>query len=392
MSKKHSNRGFAIIWSLVGLMVIGLGTAAVIAVTRSNDLHQAQSAAQSQRETFTTFQMEVVAHGIDPSKVINPLAAIGGAGPNTAGNFHTSEVNAYEQKGAAGSLALNMAAAANTGERAGGLGFEVVAGGTAADASSQLAAPSFTVSLPLTVSSFPASGWVTLPASNPSGTLYRYTIDGTEPTAISPVWSAVNVDSSITPATFPDTLRIAAFHSLPFYAPSPVATLSAITFQLPGLVFSRSKGGTSTAFSYPDITSSPNGIVLSPASNVGNLPVQIRYTINGTSPTTASSLYGAGFVIGENSWTASLPLKARLFPNVNSSRTSLYITADVSAWALSPAAIQLSTPTIVTANNSVVAEGSLISISAPPTGGVLRSEINKRPTADSPSSITIRIH
>jgi hypothetical protein len=391
MSQKYGIRGFAVIWSLVGLMVIGLGTAAVVVVTRSNDLHQAHSAAQSQRETFTTFQMEIVAHGIDPSKVLNPLAAIGNAGQNTAANFQTSETDAYEQKGAAGSLALGMTAAANTGERAGGLGFEVVAGGTVADTANRLAAPEFVVTLPLTAASFPASGWVSLPVSNPPETVYRYTVDGSEPTASSSIWNAAGVDSAITPATFPATLRIAAFHSLPVHAPSSVATLSSITFQLPGLAFGRTKGGSSTAFSYPDITSSPDGIVLSPASGVGDLSYKIRYTINGTAPTTASAAYTAGFVPGESSWLASIPLKAALFPDVSAARMALYIPAQSNTWSLAPVATRLTKPTIITANTSVVKEGADIAISPAQTGGVLRSEINKMPTAASSTATSIKI-
>jgi hypothetical protein len=391
MSKKQKKRGFAVIWSLVGLMIIGLGTTAVVVVTRSSALHQAQSAAQSQRETFTTFQMEVVAHGIDPSKVINPLAAIGEAGPNTAANFRTSEGNAYEQKGAAGVLALGMTAADNTGERAGGLGFEIVAGGTAAEATNRLASPVFVVSLPLTAASFPASAWVTLPTSNPPETIYRYTTDGSEPDKNSPIWSAASADSSITPATFPATLRIAAFHPLPFHAPSPVATLSSITFQLPGLVFGRSKGGSSTTFSYADITSSPNGIVLSPAASLGNLPFQIRYTLNEATPTTASTAYSAGFVIGESSWSASLPLKAAIFPNVSTARAALYITSGANIWTLAPVITPLAKPTIVTANTAILREGSDISISPAQTGGILRTEVNMAPSSTSSSSITIKI-
>lgn len=383
---KYNNRGFAVVWALVGLMVIGLGAVTVVSMNRSHAHHQAQSSAQAQRETYSTFQAEVIAQGIDPTKVVDPLAAIGEAGPNTAASIATTEKEAYAQKGAAGALIVGMKAAANTGERAGSLGFEVVVGGTAAKAT--LAAPSFTVTLPLTAASFPATNWAQFPSLNPSDTVYRYTVDGSNPTESSPVWSGVT--TAITPATFPATLKVTAFH--PNYEPSPVATLFPITFQLPGVTYTRSKGGSSTAFSYTDITTAPNGIVLSPAASVGDLPTQIRYTITGSNPTSTSTAYSAAFVVAESAWKASLPLKAVLLPNVAAARTSLYTTAAVGSWTLTPTVTQLPKPTIVTANTSVVREGANVTLDPAQTGGVLRTEINATPTATSNSSTTIKIY
>ena len=57
----------------------------------------------------------------------------------------------------------------------------------------QLAPPVFNVTGDLTNMTFPINNIATLPSSNPAGTVYRYTTDGSTPTGSSPVWDNLSL-------------------------------------------------------------------------------------------------------------------------------------------------------------------------------------------------------
>jgi hypothetical protein len=72
--------------------------------------------------------------------------------------------------------------------------------------------------------SFPISDLVTLPAGNPAETQYRYTVNGSNPTSSSALWTG---SESFSPVDLPVTFKIQAYHpSGVFYSPSAVASMT----------------------------------------------------------------------------------------------------------------------------------------------------------------------
>ena len=372
---RDKRSGFALVWSILAIAVLAVGASAVIIVTRSNAEQQQQLAAQSQRATYTTLQAEVTLQGIDPARVVNPLGAVIAGGEaqdqSSVSRFSVTSGTARENPGSANIGSLTMQGATGTGERGGGFGLTVVAEGDPNNSpATQLNPPTFAITMPLTTLSFPATGWVVLP-SNPPGTVYRYTIDGSDPTASSPIWSVATANS-INVVNFPARMRMAAFNSDPAYSTSTVAALDPIYFQLPAATMTRSAGGNSTVFTYTDMVSSPaNGILLAPAASVAGVPLSVRFTVDGSDPVTSGALYGGSFIVPFAMWnTGSVPATASVRVAVVGPDSRYR--AGLTTIALANAKQQIPAPTFsVTSTGGPVAEGIVVGLNAI-SGAVVR--------------------
>jgi hypothetical protein len=212
---------------LVGAIILfSAASTGVLYMSKAMHDHQTAAASTNAQNAYATFQSQVTVQGIDPSLVANPLASainqgqtITGAAPSGGQNLNAAfESNAVtEPAGAQRSLsgsvrvdAINysVAAAGNEAARGTGIGFAIETTGPAAPAppnAIQLAPPVFNVTGDLTNMTFPINNIATLPSSNPAGTVYRYTTDGSTPTGSSPVWDN---NPGWTPDTFPASLTI----------------------------------------------------------------------------------------------------------------------------------------------------------------------------------------
>jgi hypothetical protein len=361
--------------------------------------HQTAAASTNAQNAYATFQSQVTVQGIDPSLVANPLASainqgqtITGAAPSGGQNLNAAfESNAVtEPAGAQRSLsgsvrvdAINysVAAAGNEAARGTGIGFAIETTGPAAPAppnAIQLAPPVFNVTGDLTNMTFPINNIATLPSSNPAGTVYRYTTDGSTPTGSSPVWDN---NPGWTPDTFPASLTIAAFNPDPQYASSAGVTAS-YSMQL-STTYTRADGRTTDlyGFSLGDLGApGSSGIVLN--TNVDGYT--IVYTLDGSDPTTSPTAvsYSGPFVPPQAQFGPDVTLEFAAVSSdsriVNSSTTSDTLTPDQSP---------LSPPVFVTSNAEPLSPGSDVVISVNGNGSP-RTTVNNGAPSQSSSAAT----
>lgn len=379
--KIRSQFAFSLVWAIIGVGVMAIGSGAVLYVVRSNMQQQQQLTAQAQRATYTTFQQEVTLHGIDPTKVINPLGAIaapveGASGGERAVNLIDVSTNiASSAPGSARVESVAVQGAEATGERSGGLGLAIVAGGDPnVTPVTPLNGPTFAPGLvPLTVGSFPATSWVILPP-NPPGTVYRYTVDGSVPNWGSPVWNMAAA-TAVNVANFPGTMQIAAFNSDPSYSTSSVARLGPITMLLPSVAMVRNSGGSSTIFTYWDMTGGPpNGMLFAPGVNLPGVSLAIRYTFDGSDPRTSptTTTYTGNFVVPFSFWnTAPIPATAIVHAILVGPDTRY--TPVLTTFGLSNQVVSMPPPTFtVSSASGPLSEGTVVGLLNTVPGAIIR--------------------
>lgn len=394
-------RGFALVYAIAGVAIAGIGTGAVLYVARANAEQQQQLASQAQRETYTTFQQEVALEGIDPSLVANPLDAVVAGAPgdqsvdgkanssrSNVSQFYANTTDAFSQVGAAVTNAQTLKGVTLTGERSGGLGYSLLAGGTPVN-SLVLNSPVFVVGPTLQASDFPATSWLAFPV-NPVGTKYRYTTDGTAPTSTSPEWTTA-VAAAISITDFPGSVTIAAFNPNPDFMSSPVVFSGNLAVQLPTVVFTRASGASNTGlgFTFSDL-SGGLGLNLASAITSPALPgVSLQFTTNGSDPVLFGGTYANTSVVPPlANWDASgnATVKAVL-----KSTNSKYLTGSVAVFGLSAVPVQLPTPVFVTSNALPLASGTIISISLSSTNGDVKSALNASPNKGSAAGKAITV-
>jgi len=375
-------------------------TAVELIVGKGLGDHRTAAAAASQQNAYATFQSQVALQGINPAVVGNPLAAAiqqagstGTAvalGTNTSLTVTRNQVAGFEvaavatpagaQRNLAGSARVDaidysVAAAGEQTARGTGVGFAIELTGTPPAINAiTLAPPSFNIVGDLTYALFPLNNIATLPNTNPPGTVYRYTLDGTTPNASSLIWDN---DPGWLASTFPAQVTLRAFNTDPDYAPS-VSVAASFSMQII-LGYERADGRTANiyGFSLADLTSaSATGIVLT--SNVPNQ--QLLYSLDGSDPSAGGTPYTGPFVPAQAQFSPNVTLRIAAAPS-----DSRYASPGISTYTLTTLATALGAPTFVTSNTSPLAPGTPVVLSVPGSGSP-RTEVNNGAPSMSSSS------
>jgi len=398
---RSTSAGFTAVELIVGLVLLSLATGSMLVVGKGLSDNRVAAAAVSQQNAYATFQSQVTLQGINPALVGNPLqAAIQQAGSvgtsvslgtNTSLTVVRNEVAGFEvgavasptgaQRNLAGSarvdaLNYNVAGAGGQTDRGSGIGFAVELTGTAPVINAiTLAPPSFNIVGDLTYALFPLNNIATLPTTNPPGTIYRYTMDGSTPNAGSLIWDN---NPGWTGDSFPAQVTLRAFNTDPDYAPSlPVTATYSMQIVLN---YARADGRATNiyGFSLTDLTSAAaTGIVLS--SNVPSQP--LVYSLDGSDPTATGASYNGPFVPTQAQFAPSVTLRIGAVPN-----DPRYAAPGVSTYVLSTIAVTLGAPSFVTSNAAPLSPGADVVLTVPGSGSP-RTEVNNgAPTTSSSSA------
>jgi hypothetical protein len=236
----------------------------------------------------------------------------------------------------------------------------------------------------------PLNDIATLPPTNPPGTVYRYTTDGSAPTPTSPIWDN---DPGWTSSSFPAQVTLEAFNTDPQYAPSAPVT-AAYSMQLV-ITYGRVDGPLSQpdGFTLSDLMDPvDDGVVLT--TNVPGFP--IYYTLDGSDPTVSGVAYTGPFApaqanfsapTGNSDLTGSSTGTATLRYVALSNDPRILSTPDL-AQTLSSVAVPLSSPTFVTDNSQPLAPGSAVVISVSGSASSPRTTVNNGTPTTSSSSAT----
>lgn len=393
-------KAFSTIELVGAILLFSAATSGVLYMGKAMHEHQVAAASTNQQNSYATFQSQVTLQGIDPTLVANPMASainqgqtITGAAASGGQNLNAAfESNAVTQpvgaqRSLAGSVrvdALNytVASAGNEQSRGAGIGFAIETTGPAASTAPnaiQLAPPTFNVTGDLTNATFPVNNIATLPNSNPPGTVYRYTTDGTTPTGSSPLW---NNNPAWTAATFPVRVTIAAFNPDPQYATSAGVSAS-YSMQL-AVTYGRAdnRGSNLYGFTIADLASpDAAGIVLS--DNIDGYV--IVYTLDGSDPTTSptAASYSGPFVPDQSLFGPSVALRVAAVSSDQRIQPSSVMT-----YSLTADQIPLSAPSFVTSNAAPLAPNTPVVISLNGNTGAPRTEVNNGSPSQSSSSAT----
>jgi type II secretory pathway pseudopilin PulG len=408
VKKIGGSRGFTTVEIIVAILLFSAATTGVLIMGKAVRDHKTASATASQQNAYATFQSQVALQGINPALVGNPLQSVV-AQPATAGtvvslgpgtslqivrNLQAGfEVGAVSQplgaqRNLAGSARVDavnysVAPAGVQATRGAGIGFGIETTGTAPAANGiPLAPPSFNIQGDLTNVAFPINNIATLPSSNPPGTTYRFTTDGSTPTAASQQW---NNNPGWTPgglSPFPLQVTLAAFNTDPQYAPSAPITA---TYSMQLIVtFGRSDGRTVNVdgFTLGDLASpAVTGIVLTE-----NVPgFLIRYTTDGSDPADSSTatVYDGPFVPPQSQFSPSVQLR------VNAISTDPRIISAVPAtYTLASITVPLGAPTFITDNSVPLSPGTSVVISVSGSSAAPRTTVNNGAPTMSSSSAT----
>jgi prepilin-type N-terminal cleavage/methylation domain-containing protein len=379
---KSSQRGFSLVEIILALVLFAGVSVAIWRLSGTSQRFNSEATSMAQENAYTTLRAEIAGQGINPTAVTNfaapALTDTGGAAVSSPGgsadqrnlgfvrlvaSFETSAMKPADganraQPGSAPRTAINYQSPLLSVQPAKGIGFGYSIGSTGKPVSpsvTPLAAPTFIYSGDLTTAPFPLNDIINYPA-NPPGTTYRYTTDGSTPTSSSPVW---NNNPGWTVDTFPNTVTIEAFNSDPQYGPSaPVSTTYTYTYTL-SVSLARADGRSDlTDFTYSDLQNpATTGIVLS-SSFPG---ATILYTTDGSAPGQANGIvYTGAFVPDVSLFNPTIPLSviAVYTPGVSDPRYS-YVSPTV-PYTLSPEAVPLPDPVILTDNSSDLSPGTQV--------------------------------
>ncbi|HKB92488.1 MAG TPA: chitobiase/beta-hexosaminidase C-terminal domain-containing protein, partial [Opitutaceae bacterium] len=244
-----------------------------------------------------------------------------------------------------------------------------------------LSAPVFRIYGDISSATFPINSVANLPPTNPPGTFYRYTTDGTTPTTSSSLW---NNNPAWTPLSFPAQVTLRAFHSDPQYSPSAPVSAS-YTFVL-SVALTRADGRLSSlnTFTLPELSSpNLNGIVLT--SNITG--TTIRFTLDGTDPRVSGTAYSGAFAPPAGLFAPTVNLKT-----VAVSTDPRYTSSAISIYQLAPQSTSLPVPVIVTDNSSPLDAGTPVNIAYNYAAGSTRTAINATPNGTSSTARSFPIN
>ncbi len=398
-----SSAGFSAIELVVAIMLFSAATGSVLVVGKSLRDNRTAAASASRQNAYATFQSQVALQGINPALVGNPLGdaiqqtgtagTVVALGENTSLTIARQRVAAFEvgaaatptaaQRSLAGSarvdaISYHATAAGNQTARGAAIGFAIeTSGAPPANAAMPLAPPVFNVTGDLTYATFPLNGIATLPATNPPGTTYHYTTDGTAPTAASPVWDN---NPGWTAETFPILVTLAAFNTDPQYSPS-LAVTAAYSLQLV-VSYGRADGRTNNlyGFTFAELSDpADSGIAL--AGNVAG-GYSLLYTLDGSDPTAFGTLYAGAFAPDPALFNPNTVLKIAAVAN-----DPRYLGSGVSTYTLTSVTVPLGSPTFITSNAAPLSPGTPVVISVSGSASP-RTEVNNGAPALSSSSAT----
>jgi type II secretory pathway pseudopilin PulG len=402
-----SSGAFTTVEIVVALVLFSAATASVLYMGKALRDHRTAAATASQQNAYATFQSQVALQGLNPALVGNPLANVV-AQPGTVGttvslgsdtslNVVRNLQAGFEVSGRAVSLPLgaqrnlagsarvdavnySVASAGSQATRGAGMGFAIETTGAAAPIHAiPLAPPSFNVQGDITGAAFPLNDIATLPSSNPPGTTYHYTLDGSTPTAASPIWDN---NPSWTQTTFPLQVTLGAFNSDPQYAPS-IPVTATYSMQL-AVSYGRADDRTTNiyGFTLADLASaSATGITLT--ENVSGFT--ILYTLDGSNPTSSptAATYSGAFVPLQAQFGPTVPLEVAAV-----SSDPRYISAPTSDYTLTSITVPLGAPSFVTPNTEPLSPGTPVVISLAGSDASPRTAINSGAPTQSSSSAT----
>ena len=369
---------------VLAVVLLGLTTAGIVQYSNSVGQERREMNTRVQEDAYRVFQSELALSAPSATgPTANPLAhAVSGLGSNPNATFASSAALGRNLTGSAD--IIGYTATSDASGRSTALGYVISSTGSAvaAPVAVALSPPSFRVSgvVPESEVSPGLSNLILAAAGNPAGTVYRYTTDGSDPTATSPIW--ITATSTLSADPLPSLIKTAAFNSDPQFSASPTV-LTNLSRQL-SIVYARSGGGSSTSFTYAEITGATNPIVLS----VSNAPAgtRIYFTYDGSNPSAASTSYSSPFHVPLGSWSSTVSLKAYAETGSNN------ITTPVLSVTLTPLVTTLPQPTLSTGGSSSAVEVAMTS-SVP--GSIIRYAIDAAvdstsPTVSSGESITVR--
>jgi type II secretory pathway pseudopilin PulG len=423
---RNARPAFTTLELIVAIVLFSMAMSGVLYMGKAMRDHQTASMSASQQNAYATFQSEVAQQGINPSLVGNPMAAAINQSGSTGNQvslgtntnlsvsrgaqaaFETQSVAAptVAQRRLGGSASVDGiayavtaagasagAASANQGNgqgvgRGSAVGFAVETSGPVAAVSAiPLTPPIFntyfnqTNGNDLTNAPFPLNNIATLPSTNPPGTVYRYTTDGSMPTSSSPLWDN---NPGWTPASFPAGVTLAAFNSDPQYATSqPVSTTLYMSLVI---TYARADGrsaATATEFTLADLTdATATGVVLGTNVDSYGVSTAVKYTMDGTDPSVDGAAYASAFVPAQGQFNPNVTLEA----TATSSDPRIHA-ATILQEILTAASAPLTPPTFITPNSSPLSPGTPVVISV--TGSASpRTNVNNGSPTNSSSTAT----
>jgi hypothetical protein len=370
----HRTAGWSLVSIIVATVVLGITAVGLVQYANTVAQHRRELDIKVQEDSYRVFQNEIALSGSNPiGMTVNPLGGAQTEHSPAPIIFKVADPNA--SRSLPGSATVDAyAARSDMDGRSGSMGYRIVASGPALPppGTTPLLAPTFRVSGVVPESEFTPdlTSLILGNPANPPGTVYRYTTDGTNPTASSPLWT---VASSLPRDPLPDTIKAAAFHSDPQYTTSPIVS-DALSRALT-IAYTRGLGGNSTGFTYPEVTGGTNGIVL----NVSNAPsgTAIYFTVDGSVPTTSSAMYGGEFQVPLGEWGPVVTLRAiAVTGTINVTVTPLTV-------ALSPMKVPLPSPSFGAVGGTL--SNVLIPVTSTVAGAIIRYDIDTLITGTSPT-------
>ena len=417
---KGSERAFSLVEIVLAIVLFGLVSLAIWRLSSTSQRFNTEATSMAQQNVYATLRAQIALQGLNPTTVTNLAAPVltdtGGtlvkpANPATdqrnmefvrglVTSFETSALKTASganraQAGSAGRTAINYQTPSLSLQTSKGIGFGYSIGSTGIavppPAPVPLAAPTFNISGDLTSRNFPIQlGSVLNRPSNPPGTTYHYTTDGSTPTIASQQWNFGAGAWYITGGNaFPHTVTVAAFNTDPQYSPSPSATATYTYTYTVSATFSRADGRSDLYdFTYADLQNpSAGGIVLTP-SVAG---ATIIYTVDASTPgQTNGTVYSGAFAPAASLFNPALPLSFLvIYTPPSPDPRYIYTSAPVATSTLSPLPVPLANPIIVTSNSSSLSPGSTVNfdLNNPPAYAVPYAGITPNPGSETLSLI-----
>jgi type II secretory pathway pseudopilin PulG len=385
---KASEHAFSLLEIILAIVLFAGVSLAIWRLSGASQRFNTEASSMAQQNAYSTLRAQIALQGLNPTSVTNfaaPVLTDTGGNKATPFNptadlrnmgFVRSLVASFEipamvtanganraQAGSVQRTAINYQTPSLSLQTAKGIGFGYAIGsiGVAIPSSiTPLAAPTFNYNGDLSSAVFPLNGIIAYP-SNPPGTTYHYTTDGTPPTAASPLWvNNPGWTNSTGMNPFPQTATIIAFNTDPQYSPSaPVTAIYSYNNSSVALsvTFSRVDGRSDLYdFTYNDLQNAPTaGIILTPS-----VPgATILYTTDGSNPLSSVTAY---------TYTGAFtPVTPAFSPNViltvvATSTNPQYATSPLAIYTLTPEKVALPDPVITTDNSLALQAGSGVSI------------------------------